>query len=100
MNKLPAWPSVVATTITASLIYTLCTLLFVLFSNKALELFNNLFHGIDLVKIAKETTITFSSFFIGFVEIIIFTAVFTLIFVWLYNLCMDHCKNKGWIREE
>ena len=100
MKKIHPWPPLVATTITSSLIYAVCTLLFVLFPANALSFFRNWFHGIDLAKITKETTITFSSFFIGLIEIIIFAAVFVLIFVWVYNLCIDHCVKKGWIKEE
>lgn len=100
MKKVHAWPTLVATTVTVGLIYTVCTLLFVLLPTKALSFFRNWFHGIDLAKITKEVTINLSSFFIGLVEIVIFTAIFTLIFVWIYNSCVDHCKKRGWIKEE
>ena len=99
MKRIHPWPPVAATTITISIIYVVCTLLFVLFPNNALSFFREWFHGIDLAKISKESVITFSSFLIGLVEIVIFTAVFTLIFVLIYNSCVNHCKKKGWIKE-
>jgi hypothetical protein len=99
MKKLHPWPPAAAMTTTVSLVYVVCAALFALFPRTALNFFGSWFHGIDLVKIASETTITLSSFLVGLVGIAIFTMVFTTVFVLVYNSCIIHCERMGWIKE-
>jgi len=100
MGKIHTWPAIFAATVTIGLLYTICTLLFVFFPARALSFFKSWFHGIDLAKIASGAEITISSFFMGLLWAVVVTAAFTLLFVWVYNSCMNHCERKGWLKKE
>ncbi|MBS3108650.1 hypothetical protein J4409_02155 [Candidatus Woesearchaeota archaeon] len=71
-----------------SIIYILCAVIFALFPEAALTLFQNMFHGIDLAKIAIDN-ISFGSVLIGLVEIIISSLIFGWLFALFYNYLAD-----------
>lgn len=98
MGKLHSWPFAAAMVITSGIVYIVCSIFFLIAPVKTLNLFNNWFHGIDLVKIIKPS-LSLSSVVIGFFELIIFAGLVALIFSFLYNACLNHCKRKGWIKE-
>ena len=97
MEKIHSWPAVMAMSLTRGITYVVCALLVAISPSNAVSFFNVLFHGIDLSKIMGKA-ITISSFFIGLIEAILITALLTLIFVTFYNLCLEHCIKRGWIR--
>jgi len=96
-DKLHIWPVTLAFSILAGIIYLVCALLVWLFPAGTVKFFSYWFHGIDLSKIINTAPINFSAFLIGLLSIIIFSALAGALFAWLYNKCLKHCKNKGWI---
>jgi len=50
-----------------------------------------------LSKIFVFPQITFGSLARGLVEIVLFFYVTGVIYGWVYNKCVNHCKRKGWI---
>ena len=99
MGKLNVWPFILAAMLTTMFFYLLCVLFITFFGLRAVIFFGYMFHGIDLMKIV-QIKLSFFPFFLGFIEVIIFTALLAFIFVEIYNLCLRHCINKGWIRED
>ncbi|MBS3128099.1 hypothetical protein J4410_03055 [Candidatus Woesearchaeota archaeon] len=91
-------PTGFALSITASMIYTLCALIITLWPISSFQFFNNWFHGIDLTKIAVSPQITLGSFVIGLLEIIVIMYIIGMLYAWLYNKCVDHCKKHRWIQ--
>ncbi len=96
MEKINAWPPIFGMSLTTGVAYSICALFIVLAPLNAVKFFNAMLHGIDLTKIMGKI-ITWSSFFAGLIEVIVITAVLTLLFVIFYNLCLEHCIRRGWI---
>jgi len=61
-----------------------CALLLVLIPGFTLNFFGNIFHGIDITQIAK-TSVTFSEFLIGLIEVLIGSYLIGWIFARVYN---------------
>lgn len=99
MKKIYPLPPVMAMSATMGLLYVLCGVLYALSPQRTMAFFNSWFHGIDFTLVMRTGPITVSAFIFGLVSVVVSTAVLTWIFVVVYNLCWDHCKNKGWIRE-
>lgn len=97
-NKLHPWPAALALGLLSGIIYLVCALFVWLYPLGAIKFFNYWFHGIDISKIANSTPINFSTFLIGLLSAVIFSALAGAIFAGLYNKCFKHCKNKGWIK--
>lgn len=85
-------PKVVAMTlaITSGIIYIICAVLFIVSPVGALNLFKDMFHGIDITQIGK-TNITFGSAVAGFVE----TIILALIVGWLFAVIYNKMLKKG-----
>ena len=64
--------------------YIICAMLIAIIPNAALALFNNLFHGIDITKIA-DTTFSLGTTIIGFIEVVIFGLIVGWLFAVMYN---------------
>lgn len=71
--------------LTAEALYLACVFSFYFFPAATLRFFNTWFHGIDLVKIASDTTVTFPGFIIGLITIFVSSYVTGLIFALIYN---------------
>ena len=93
-----AHPTGLALSITAGVIYIICVSLVSLWPVKFLNFFNNWVHGIDLTKIVIAPQITIGGFFIGLVEVLFVAYLVGVLYGWLYNLCVIHCKKYGWIK--
>ena len=66
------------------IVYIACALIVAIIPNSAMKLFNNLFHGIDITKIA-DTTFSLSTTIIGFIEVVIFGLVIGWLCAVIYN---------------
>lgn len=99
MNKLHEWPAVVAVNLAMGILYVLCAVFVLISPAKAVSFFSAMFHGIDLSKLGTAA-ITWSSFFTGLIITIVLTTVTVFLVVLFYNMCLDHCIKKGWIRED
>ncbi|MDP1695975.1 MAG: DUF5676 family membrane protein [archaeon] len=74
----------IALSTTAGILYILCAALFVIAPNFFLNIVKDIFHGIDITQIA-QSSVSFSSTVIGFIEIIIYSLIASWLFVWAYN---------------
>lgn len=74
-----------ALAITSAIIYAVCTLLIFVFGPASISLFANMFHGIDITKIAA-INISWKSTLMGFVETGVFALATGALFAWVYNL--------------
>ena len=92
-----AHPTGFAAGLTAGAVYLLCAGFVSAFPTFAVSFFNDWFHSIDLSKIFVFPQITFGSLARGLVEIVLFFYVTGVIYGWVYNKCVNHCKRKGWI---
>ncbi|MFA4887577.1 MAG: DUF5676 family membrane protein [Candidatus Nanoarchaeia archaeon] len=90
-------PTGLALSITAGIVYTACAVLFWLFPSQTIIFFNNWSHGINLAQIATTKTLTLGGFFVGLLCVMIFTYIVGAFYAFIYNKCVIHCKNKGWL---
>lgn len=74
-----------ALAVTSAIIYAVCALLIFVFGSAGVSLFANMFHGIDITKIAA-TNVSWKNTLIGLVEIIVFALLTGALFAWIYNL--------------
>ena len=88
MNKLNTKKVALSLAIVSAIFYIACALLIAIAPDFTLNLFSNLFHGIDLSKIASAS-ISFGSALIGLVEII----VYALIAGWLKSCLNSTISN-------
>ncbi len=75
--------------IVAGILYIACAILVAIAPGAMLNLFSNLFHGIDMTQIAKPA-VSLGSVIIGFIELIIYS----LIAGWLFALVYNKLSNK------
>ncbi len=68
----------------SSILYMACAILFIIFPERAINIFKNLFHGIDLTKIAVSS-IQLTNVVYGLIEIIILSLIFGWLFAKIYN---------------
>ncbi len=87
-NKLMPWKIGVTLGFVFAIISLICAILFAITPESTLNLGNNIFHGLDLTKIAKD--MSWNSAAIGLVEIFIIGFVGGWLFGVIYNL-----MNKG-----
>ena len=71
-------------TIVSAIFYIACALFIVIAPNFTRWLFNNLFHGLDITKIASAS-ISFGSMLIGLVEVIVYALIAGWLFAIIYN---------------
>ncbi len=65
-------------------LYVICAVAFVLAPGAVMSLANNLFHGVDLSKIA-DNTMTIGGFVIGLVQVAVYGLLAGWIFTGVYN---------------
>lgn len=70
--------------IVASVFYIVCALLVAIAPDFTTKLFSNLFHGIDITKIAN-VNISIVSVLLGLIQIIIYIIIVGWLFAWIYN---------------
>lgn len=92
-----AHPTGFALGLTAGIIYSVCTLLVAFWPAQTIKTFNYWFHGIDLSQIYALPSITIGTYLIGLIEVVLFFYVTGLLYGFLYNKCVGHCKKRGWI---
>ena len=71
--------------LTTEALYLACVFFFYLFPLGTLRFFNTWMHGIDLLKIASDTPVTFCGFISGFVSIFVASYVIGFIYALIYN---------------
>ncbi|MBI4144387.1 hypothetical protein HY486_04015 [Candidatus Woesearchaeota archaeon] len=84
MEKINQDALVKAVTGTTGILYVICALLFYVAPAKALGWIAPVLHGIDITKIAAQN-LTFSSFLIGLIEVLVISAVIAYVFAKIYN---------------
>jgi len=92
-----AHPTGFALGLTAGIVYVICASLVWLWPAQTVRFFASWFHGIDLTRIAVAPQLTFGTFIIGLIGIVLFAYAVGLIYGWIYNKCVVHCKRMGWI---
>ncbi len=97
MEKHYVHPTGFAAAITAGIVYILCAVFVAMSPERALRFFNGWFHGIDLTPLAKTVEITFIGAVLGLIQVMIFVYIIGALFAWIYNHCVEHCQEKGWI---
>ncbi len=70
--------------IVSAIFYIACALLIAIAPDFTMNLFSNLFHGIDITQTA-DTSISLGSTFIGLVEIIVYSLIAGWLFALIYN---------------
>jgi len=70
--------------IVSAILYLACALLIAIIPGFTISLFSNLFHGVDISRIAS-TNLSLGSTLIGLVEVIIYSLVVGWLFVRIYN---------------
>lgn len=96
-EKIYEHPAGLALGIASGIVYAICALLVALWPVPTIRLFSSWFHSIDLTKIIAGKGITFGSFLLGLIEIVIAAYLFGVLSAWLYNKCFAHCRRKGWL---
>ncbi|MDO8517137.1 MAG: DUF5676 family membrane protein [Nanoarchaeota archaeon] len=84
VDKLNTKKIALSLTIVSGILYIICALFVVIFPNFATMLFSNLFHGIDITRIAT-TNISFASILSGFIQMIIYAFIAGWLFAQIYN---------------
>ena len=92
-----AHPTGFALGLTSCVLYTACAAAVKLWPAQTVGFFNSWFHGVDLMRIFDPTKLTWSMFFKGLVSVLVVAYLSGVLYGWLYNKCVDHCKRKGWI---
>ena len=75
----------------SGILYIFCALLFIVIPQPSLGFFKNIFHGIDITKIA-QSSISFGNTLLGFVEIIIAAFIIGWLFALTYNYFLARIK--------
>lgn len=83
-GKLNAKKVAVSLAAVSAILYIACALLIVVAPDFTLNLFSNLFHGIDITQIAGQP-VSFGSTLLGLVEIIAYALIAGALFAWIYN---------------
>ena len=83
-DKLNAKRVALSLAVVSAVLYIVCVLLIAVAPDFTINLFSNLFHGIDITQIAN-TSISFGSTLLGLIEIIIYTLIAGWLFAWMYN---------------
>ncbi|MEK6809520.1 MAG: DUF5676 family membrane protein [Nanoarchaeota archaeon] len=92
-----AHPTGFALALTSGVVYSFCALAIRLWPEQTVRFFNDWFHGVDLSTIFTAKFLTFGVFLRGLVEIIIFAYLAGLLYAFIYNKCVAHCKKRSWI---
>lgn len=92
-----AHPTGIALGLTAGIVYTICALFVTVWPAQALGFFKDWFHGIDIGRVFAPPQLSLGAFLRGLVEIVLAFYLVGLVYGWLYNRCVAHCKRMGWI---
>ena len=68
-----------------AILYAICRLLFFIAPATAMAVFRQWFHGIDISLIASQASLPLADFVLGLITSMIATAIFSAIFVGLWN---------------
>ena len=79
--KLDARNVIVALTVFIAIVYIVCGLAYMFFPEQLASLGKGLIHSIAI----DITPLSWSQFFIGFIETIILSLIGSALFVWIYN---------------
>lgn len=90
-------PTGLALSLTAGIVYVICTAAIALWPVGSLKFMSAWFHGIDLMKIATPFSISLGAVVLGLVEVLIVAYLIGVLYAWLYNKCVAHCKKKDWL---
>ncbi len=63
----------------------ICALFAFLLPGAALQLLGWMFHLVNMEKFVGGVTLTFGGFLLGFVQVVVYTYLFVLLWGWLYN---------------
>lgn len=99
VKNLFAHPIGLALAVTSGIIYTVCYVGVLIWPRQAMNILNDWFHTVDFSQISVQQTFSAISFFRGLIEIMAFMYLAGIIFVAVYNSCVDHCKKFGWIKK-
>lgn len=92
-----AHPTGFALGLTSGIIYALCAAVISIWPVQAVKFFSDWFHGIDLMRLFVPPQLTFGVFIRGLVEVMLFFYITGVVYGFVYNKCVAHCKRKGWI---
>ena len=70
--------------IVSAILYLVCTIFIYIAPNFTVNLFSNLFHGIDITKI-EDTSISLGNTLIGLIEIVVYSLIAGWLFALIYN---------------
>ncbi len=74
----------------AGAIYSVCTLFVALFPGASIKLMGWLFHLSNATAVFGSTRVTFVGYVGALVEVVIYSYVVSLIFVWIFNQSIKH----------
>ena len=70
--------------IVSAILYIICALFIAVAPGFTINLFSNLFHGVDISQIAKSS-FSIGSTLIGLIEVIAYALIAGALFAWIYN---------------
>lgn len=79
-----------STAVSAGLIYSICTLFVALWPGFSTKLMGWLFHLTNPAAVFGSMRVSFAGYAGGFVEVVIYSYVVSLIFVWIFNRSIKH----------
>lgn len=83
-DKLNAKRVALTLAIVSAILYIACALLIAIAPDFTMNLFSNLFHGIDISKITS-TSVSFGGVLLGLIEIIAYALIAGWLFALIYN---------------
>lgn len=84
--------------LTLGIVYVVCVLLSVLWPESLLWLVSHWIHTVDFSKITVPYEFNFGGFLAGLIVTVLSGYVVGVLFGWIYNRCVHHCTNWGWIK--
>jgi len=84
-DKLNANKFSLAAAATMGIIYLICAVFVFLWPDFALQLFGWLVHLVNVDKFTGDVNVTIFGFVLGLVQVLVYTYIGALIFVWLHN---------------
>lgn len=84
--------------LTLGIVYIACVVLAAIWPDSLLWLVSNWLHTIDLSKIAVQYEFSFGRFIVGLISAMLSGYVVGALYGWIYNRCVVHCTNWGWIK--
>ena len=75
--KKTMWPVVLA----VAILYLVCGIAYLIAPVATISFFSGIFHAVKL----EQMPLTFGGLLLGLVQILIWTVIFTAVFIWLWN---------------